>query len=207
MEPWDIKSIKTKTLNSNLSNSEKKKQPWISSAAFSDKGFRDFIIRFLSTLVVLTIIYEAYLWFTEQQRELDWITYKVSELSHALATALGVANCEFSCFMDGCRIGVEGKMINVLEGCNGLMLALVYASYIVSSGGYKWSSLVQVIVGIIVVQFFNVLRIGILVVLRDIGGDAYFFFIKYVFNVLIYISILFLWILKPYVDRAFEKEA
>ena len=194
-------------MNSNPSNSEKKKQSWISSAAFSDKGFRDFIIRFLSALVVLTIIYEAYLWFTEQQRELDWITYKVSELSHALATALGVANCEFSCFMDGCRIGVEGKMINVLEGCNGLMLALVYASYIVGSGGYKWSSFVQVIIGIIVVQFFNVLRIGILVVLRDIGGDAYFFFIKYVFNVLIYISILFLWILKPYVDRAFEKEA
>jgi len=173
--------------------------------AFEDRGFRDFIIRFLSTLIILTIIYEAYLWFTEQQRELDWITYKVSELSHALATALGVANCEFSCFMDGCRIGVEGKMINVLEGCNGLMLALVYASYIVGSGGWKWSSLAQVIVGIIVVQFFNVLRIGMLVVLRDLGGDIYFFFIKYVFNVLIYISILFLWILKPYVDRFFEK--
>jgi len=136
---------------------------------------------------------------------LDWITYKVSELSHALATALGVANCEFSCFMDGCRIGAEGKMINVLEGCNGLMLALVYECYIVGSGGWKWSSLAQVIAGIIVVQFFNVLRIGMLVVLRDLGGDIYFFFIKYVFNVLIYISILFLWILKPYVNRFFEK--
>lgn len=169
-----------------------------------DAGFRSFIIRFLCTLLVLTIIYESYLWLTEQQRELDWVTYKVSELSHALATALGVANCEFSCFMDGCRIGVEGKMINVLEGCNGLMLALVYASYIVGSGGFKWSSLVQVVIGIIVVQFFNVFRIGMLVVLRDLGGDAYFFFIKYLFNVIIYVSILFLWILKPHVDHLFE---
>ena len=74
------------------------------------------------------------------------------------------------------------------------MLALVYECYIVGSGGWKWSSLAQVIAGIIVVQFFNVLRIGMLVVLRDLGGDIYFFFIKYVFNVLIYISILFLWI-------------
>jgi len=97
-------------------------------------------------------------------------------------------------------------MINVIEGCNGLMLALVYASYIVGSGGVNTSSLVQVIVGIIVVQFFNVLRIGMLVVLQDIGGDAYFYFVKYIFNALIYLSILFLWILKPYVDKALNRQ-
>lgn len=171
-----------------------------------DSEFVKFIGRFLSCLIVFTIIYEGYLWFTEQQRELDWITYKVSELSHALAVALGVANCEFSCFMDGCYIGVEGKMINVLEGCNGLKLALVYSSYIIGVSGWKWQSVVQVIVGVIVIQFFNVLRIGMLVVLRDIGGDLYFFFIKYVFNVLIYIAILFLWLIKPYIDRALYKD-
>lgn len=170
-------------------------------AAFKDNGFKNFFLRFILTLIVLTAIYETYLWFTVRQGELDWITYKVSELSHALATALGVANCEFSCFMDGCRIGVEGKMINVLEGCNGLMLALVYASYIVGDGGFKWSSLVQVIAGIIVIQLFNVLRIGMLVVLRDMGGDMYFFFIKYLFNLIIYVSILFLWMLKPHIDH------
>ena len=169
--------------------------------AFKDSGFKRFVFRFISCLIILTIIYEFYLWISEQQRELDWVTYKVSELSHALAVALGVANCEFSCFMDGCYIGVEGKMINVLEGCNGLMLALVYSSYIIGVSGWKWQSLVQLIVGIIVIQFFNVFRIGILVVLRDIGGDVYFFFIKYIFNVLIYLAILLLWLLKPYLDK------
>ena len=169
--------------------------------ALKDSDFKRFVFRFISCLIILTIIYEFYLWISEQQRELDWVTYKVSELSHALAVALGVANCEFSCFMDGCYIGVEGKMINVLEGCNGLMLALVYSSYIIGVSGWKWQSLVQVIVGIIVIQFFNVFRIGILVVLRDIGGDVYFFFIKYVFNVLIYLAILLLWLLKPDLDK------
>ena len=81
------------------------------------------------------------------------------------------------------------------------MLALVYSSYIIGVSGWKWQSLVQVIVGIIVIQFFNVFRIGILVVLRDIGGDVYFFFIKYIFNVLIYLAILLLWLLKPYLDK------
>jgi exosortase/archaeosortase family protein len=174
-------------------------------AAFKDADFRTFILRFISCLVVLTFLYEWYLWSTEQQKELDWITYKISELSHGFAVALGVANCEFSCFMDGCYIGVEGKMINVLEGCNGLMLGLVYSSYIIGVSGWKWQSLVQVVVGIIVIQFFNVFRIGILVVLRDMGGDLYFFFIKYMFGVIIYLSILFLWLLKPHLDKAMFK--
>ena len=177
----------------------------IPQGILKDRGFVRFIGRFLSCLIVFTIIYEGYLWFTEQQRELDWITYKISELSHALAVALGVANCEFSCFIDGCYIGVEGKMINVLEGCNGLKLALVYSSYIIGVSGWKWQSVVQVIFGVIVIQCFNVLRIGMLVVLRDIGGDSYFFYIKYVFNVLIYIAILFLWLVKPSIDRALYK--
>lgn len=177
----------------------------IPQGILKDREFVRFISRFLSCLIVFTIIYEGYLWFTEQQRELDWITYKISELSHALAVALGVANCEFSCFIDGCYIGVEGKMINVLEGCNGLKLALVYSSYIIGVSGWKWQSVVQVIFGVIVIQCFNVLRIGMLVVLRDIGGDSYFFYIKYVFNVLIYIAILFLWLIKPSIDRALYK--
>jgi len=44
---------------------------YFSIKALEDRGFRDFIIRFLSTLIILTLIYEAYLWFTKQQRELD----------------------------------------------------------------------------------------------------------------------------------------
>ena len=92
-------------------------------------------------------------------------------------------------------------MINVLEGCNGLMLALVYSSYIIGVSGWKWQCLVQIVVGIIVIQFFNVFRIGLLVVLRDIGGDVYFFFIKYGFSVLIYLAVLVLWLLKPYLDK------
>ncbi len=50
-------------------------------------------------------------------------------------------------------------------------------------------------------QLFNVVRIGSLVALRDHGGDTYFFFIKYVFGLFIYGSIVVLWMLKPRIDR------
>ena len=149
--------------------------------------------------------YRFYLWSTAQQEDLEWITYQVSFLSHKLALFLGVANCAFSCFMDGCRIGVEGKMINVLEGCNGIKLGFVYIAYLIGVNHNYKSTFIQAVLGIITIQFFNVFRIGMLVVLRDLGGDAYFFFIKYIFGVFIYVSIIALWLLKPAIDKRLDK--
>ena len=69
---------------------------------------------------------------------------------------------------------------------------------------YK-STFIQAVLGIITIPFFNVFRIGMLVVLRDLGGDAYFFFIKYIFGVFIYVSIIALLLLKPAIDKRLDK--
>ena len=164
-------------------------------------GFLRFAIRFSIALLVLLTVYKFYLWFTEQKEDLDWITYQVSFLSHRFALALGIADCEFSCFMDGCRIGVEGKMINVLEGCNGIKLAFVYIAYLIGVNENNRSTIIQSLIGLVLIQLFNVFRIGMLVMLIYHGGDMYFFFIKYIFGVFIYGSIIVLWLLKPVVDR------
>ena len=126
---------------------------------------------------------------------------QAGRLSHETARFLGVADCEWSCFLDGCYVGREGRMVNILEGCNGLRLAIVYAAYVIGIGGWTWRSLLQAFIGLFVVQLFNVVRIGSLVALRDHGGDTYFFFIKYVFGLFIYGSIVVLWMLKPRIDR------
>ena len=164
-------------------------------------GFLRFAIRFSIALLALLTVYKFYLWFTEQKEDLDWITYQVSFLSHRFALALGIADCEFSCFMDGCRIGVEGKMINVLEGCNGIKLAFVYIAYLIGVNENNRSTIIQSLIGLVLIQLFNVFRIGMLVMLIYHGGDMYFFFIKYIFGVFIYGSIIVLWLLKPVVDR------
>ena len=170
-------------------------------------GYVRFAIRFSAALLVLLVIYKTYLWFTEQNEDLDWITYQVSFLSHKFAVALGIADCEFSCFMDGCRIGVEGKMINVLEGCNGIKLAFVYIAYLVGVNENTRSTIIQSIVGLILIQLFNVFRIGMLVMLMYHGGEVYFFFIKYIFGVFIYGSIIVLWLIKPLIDKSLQRYA
>lgn len=157
--------------------------------------------RFLSTFLILNAAYYLYLNVTNRVGGLDMFTYWVSYGSHSLARFFGVADCEWSCFLDGCYVGRPGRMVNVIEGCNGLKLAIVYAAYVIGIGGLNLKNLLQSIIGLLVVQFFNIIRIASLVALRDQGGDAYFFFLKYIFGIWIYGSVIVLWILKPRIDK------
>ena len=167
----------------------------------SNEKFITFIVRFALAYLALTAIYESYLVYSTKIGELDLVTYLISRGSFETARFLGVADCQWSCFYDGCYVGREGRMVNVLEGCNGLRLAIVYSAYIIGIGGLNLQSILQMVIGFFVVQGFNVFRIGLLIVLRDNGGDAYFYFLKYFFTLSIYSSVILLWLIKPRLDR------
>jgi exosortase/archaeosortase family protein len=169
--------------------------------ASENRSFLFFIGRFLFTFFVLSFLYSLYLVYTERQGDLDLVTYWISRGSHEFALMAGVADCEWSCFLEGCYVGRPGRMVNILEGCNGLRLAIVYGAYVIGIGGFNWRSFAQMFIGLFVVQVFNVIRIGSLIALRDYGGDIYFYFIKYVFGLWIYGSVILLWILKPKIDK------
>lgn len=174
---------------------------FIQHFVYPNRPLLGFLARFVGTYLVLILIYNIYLRYTEYTHTLDWVTYSVSEFSFYLAQSLGVADCTFSCFIEGCYVGREGKLIHVVEGCNGFKLAIAYASFIIGYSGLNLRTFVQVIIGLAIIQGFNVLRIGILIVLRDLGGDTYFYFIKYLFGSIIYAAIITLWSLQPYFNR------
>ena len=167
----------------------------------SERAFIAFSLRFLGTYAILVFAYFLYLKYTSYTHSLDWVTYSISECSYYLAKALGVGDCTFSCFIEGCYVGREGKLIHVVEGCNGFKLAIAYAAFIVGFSGISWRTFIQVLLGLLIIQGFNILRIGVLVALRDLGGDVYFYFIKYLFGSVIYAAIITLWSLQPYFER------
>src|SRR6056300_1680794 len=154
----------------------------------SERAFLAFSLRFLGTYAILVFAYFLYLKYTTYTHSLDWVTYSISECSYYLAKAFGVGDCTFSCFIEGCYVGREGKLIHVVEGCNGFKLAIAYAAFIVGFSGISWRTLLQVL-------------LGVLVALRDLGGDVYFYFIKYLFGSVIYAAIITLWSLQPYFER------
>ena len=169
--------------------------------AGNNRPFLLFIGRFLLTFFALSGLYSLYLNYIELQGDLDLVTYWISRGSYEMARFVGVADCEWACFIDGCYVGRPGHTVNIIEGCNGLRLAIVYAAYVIGIGGWNWNSLLQATIGLVVVQIFNIIRIGSLIALLDGGGVVYFFFIKYVFGVAIYGSVVVLWLLKPKIDK------
>ena len=63
----------------------------------------------------------------------------------------------------------------------------------------------QLILGMVTIQLVNVVRIAVLVALRDMGGDTYFFFIKHVFGISIYLSIIVLWLMNPIIGKLMDR--
>ena len=175
--------------------------PLLKNKTLQEKEFVKFLYRFTLTYCILLGLYQLYLSYTVYNQSLDWITYSVSEFSFYIAQSLGATQCTFSCFIEGCYVGQEDKLIHVAEGCNGLSLSIAYSAFIVGFSNLNWKTLLQILFGLIIIQGFNVLRIGILIVLRDFGGDAYFYFIKYLFGIIIYGSIFTLWSLQPQFNK------
>lgn len=174
-----------------------KNYPYLQSILEKERSFILFLVRFMLTYIALIALYKLYLEYTVYTHTLDWVTYSVSEFSFYLAKGLGVADCTFSCFIEGCFVGREGKLIHVVEGCNGFRLAIAYGAFIAGFSGFNFKTLLQILLGLCIIQAFNIFRIGVLIALRDFGGDAYFYFIKYLFGALIYASIFTLWSLQP----------
>jgi exosortase family protein XrtF len=174
-----------------------------------NRTFLVFVFRFVLSFILMRAAYEIYLHFATKIGSLDIVTYGVSYSTHAVAKWFGVANCEFSCFMDGCAVGIPGNGVNIIEGCNGLNLAIVYAAYIFGVDGATWRAFAHMILGFFVIQSFNVARISALIVLLEEGGNFYFFFVKNIFFTIIYGAIVVLWLLKPWIDRRlfFKKTA
>jgi exosortase family protein XrtF len=166
-----------------------------------NRTFLVFVFRFVLSFILMRAAYEIYLHYTAKVGSLDMVTYGVSYSTHTVARWFGVANCEFSCFMDGCAVGVPGNGVNIIEGCNGLNLAIVYAAYIFGVDGATWRAFAHMVFGFFVIQAFNVARIAALIVLLEQGGNFYFFFIKNIFFTIIYGAIVVLWLLKPWIDR------
>ena len=98
--------------------------PLLKNKSIQEKEFIKFLYRFTLTYSVLLGLYQLYLKYTVYNQSLDWVTYSVSEFSFSLARLLGVTHCTFSCFIEGCFVGQEGRLIHIAEGCNGLSLAI-----------------------------------------------------------------------------------
>lgn len=94
----------------------------------------------------------------------------------------------------------EGQItiLRIYEGCNGVNVLIVFAAFVVAFGGKPRHIMVFILIGMVVLNFANLLRIGMLYWVAK-NYQSYFYYVhKYVFTIALYFVVLCLWAIWVY---------
>ena len=86
-------------------------------------------------------------------------------------------------------------VLRVFEGCNGLNVMIVFASFIIAFGGRIKSILTFLLVGFFLLHIFNLLRIVLLYYTALYRPLFFYYFHKYFFTAVLYLAVFGLWIM------------
>lgn len=87
----------------------------------------------------------------------------------------------------------DGPVINLFEGCNGINVFIVYASFLVAFRGRLLRYMAFLIFGILILYIANLLRVALLFEVALRYPEKLYFFHKYLFTGLIYLAVFVIW--------------
>lgn len=160
-----------------------------------------FLLKFLSSYILLSIIYGLYIESVEPKP--DHVTVVVTEQAAALVTALGweaqTANHPTN---PTTVIQYQNKaIVSVYEGCNGLNVAIIFISFMVALGPYNRKLIWFSLGGLVFIHIINLMRIiGLFWVVIYLPNALYFTH-KYLFTAVIYIAVFLVWLLWIHINR------
>jgi exosortase family protein XrtF len=86
--------------------------------------------------------------------------------------------------------------VSVFEGCNGLAVMILFIAFVVAFRGNNVKALVWFIpLGLVLIHFFNILRLGMLIIINYYYTSMFHFYHKFLFTGIIYMFVLLLWVL------------
>ncbi len=126
-----------------------------------------FVVLFLGTYLVLTIIYSVYLTLSRDGiYPPDYITNLVAKQSSALLNGFGVdANVVPHESQPTMKLFVEGNYLaRIIEGCNAVSIIILFIAFIISFAE-KWKkTLLFIFGGAVLIYAVNIIRISILAI-------------------------------------------
>lgn len=84
-------------------------------------------------------------------------------------------------------------ILNVFEGCNGLNVMIVFVAFLFAFGGRFRNLALFIPAGLLIIHFFNLLRIGFLFFLAQYSGRHFYYYHKYFFTATLYLVVFLLW--------------
>ncbi len=122
-----------------------------------------------------------------------WVTAQTSNIQNAFG---GQSSIKINDGIKSISMRYNGEgVVNVFEGCNGVNVMIVFVAFIIAYGGSIKRMLWFLPVGLLVIHFFNLLRIILLYVTAQHHNQYFYYIHKYFFTAALYIVVVGLWIL------------
>jgi exosortase family protein XrtF len=155
-------------------------------------GSYKFVIYFLLCFVGLNIAYHFL--FIKQGNELDFFTNFIAKIT---ANLYGLPT-QLNPLKPGIQIIYNGTpLVNIMEGCNGLVVWFTLLSFVVAFGGKAKQFLGYVPLSFVLLQVGNILRILALVHIKINNPNSFSFFHSYAFPAILYafaFGLMLIWI-------------
>jgi exosortase family protein XrtF len=152
-----------------------------------------FLLKFVGLYLVLNVFYGMYVtsfnprpdpvtrWVTEQTGALlSWVNHPTQTI-HQLKKATST-------------IRHHGHaIVSVYEGCNGVNIVIIFISFLFAFGPYIRKMIWFIPLGILIIHFFNLVRIAGLFLITLYKPQWTYFLHKYLFTAFIYVVVFLLW--------------
>ncbi len=166
-----------------------------------------FLLRFLGAYIISSVAYGLYIAHFDEIERTDPFTrsivFQVAEISEAMGYETRI---RMNAHLDYPESGLEQtfdtlyfdgrRTVSVEEGCNGLNVMFLFASFLFAFGG-QWKRMLWFLpTGLILIHLANLMRLYLLAILNITADGRYFhFFHKYGFTSVLYLMVLLLWAL------------
>jgi exosortase family protein XrtF len=162
------------------------------------KPFLLFLGKFLLSYLILTFLYQTYLnQFESKQNELDGFTQSVTSQSVAILSLFDNQTYSMPHLKEpSMKFFYHGKYVSrMVEGCNGISVIILFASFILSFSGRLAVTIVYIISGSVLIHLLNLIRIILLNVALFHLPQFEHLLHDVLFPLFIYGFVFFLWVI------------
>ena len=152
-----------------------------------------FLLVFIGVYIAGNVVYGLYVeWYRPQPDPLTkWVTSQSALLLTAFSEPVKASVSEKGPFV--LLTKNDRTVLSVFEGCNGLNVMIVFASFVVAFGGKTRSIFLFILSGVVLLHLANLIRL-ILLYQTAVNKPAWFYYFhKYLFTAILYVVVFGLW--------------
>ena len=162
------------------------------------KSVLRFILIFLGSYFIFSILYNGYLEFFQSQKYYpDFITHLVAVQSEAVIESLGYSakiiphqqELSMKLFIN------DFFLARIVEGCNAISIIILFTSFVLSFFAKFKTTLLFILAGIVIIYVMNIARIAVLAIGIYEYPQHSEFLHSIVFPLIIYGTVFLLWII------------